>query len=211
MKTSETVIRFESGDIGRYRSPTIRAAFKSRLVNRRNYELSSAYNEAGQALRVVAGLKPTAFLSGSHGEMRDAAYAIRAAGGHARVEQFKSKRAVYFCSATIAGRVGEAFDMDALTADYRAYLRRAPKAALLDVERELRLIAARPFSAFLDFSKVEVERRYWKNPARPDPGRPGSWARCGLLLGYPVPTTVANILQDLGLGTFVRHKQVPLR
>ena len=206
METTETIIRFECGDVGRYRHPKISPAFGSRLVNRRNYELSRSYHETGQILRLIAGLKPTAFLSGSLAEMRDAAYAVRAAGGLAKVDRFKGKRTAYFCSAATAGRVWDTFDLDALATDYRAYLRRAPKSALADIERELNAIAARPFSAFLNFSKVEVERHYWNDPAKLDPGRPGSWARCGLLLGYPVQTTVAHILEDLGLGTFVRCK-----
>ena len=204
---SETVIRFDTGDVCRYRHPRIAPSFSSRMVNRKNYELSRSSDESRLALRVIAGLKPTAFLAGNRIQMHDAALAAGAAGCNFKEQRYNPKRPVYFCSVTRPGDVRDAFDLDALISDYERYLRHAPKSALLDVKEEIARVGHRPFSAYLNFGKVEVEHDYWDVPEDPGPGRPGSWARCGLLLGYPVQTTVAYILRDLGLGAFVRCEE----
>ena len=90
------------------------------------------------------------------------------------------------------GRVGERFDLGALIADYNAYFLFHPEVSAA-IEEELDKLSRRDISSFLDFRSVEAD--VWRDEKRTGP----EYARCGLLLGYPVWSTVAIIGKRLGL------------
>lgn len=176
----------------RFWHPSIAARFKSALVDPMNLTISGDSQWRRTTERVARRLKPIGFTSVTKTEMDEALETMRKSGGHACV----SREAVlgeYGAMVSIDGTVGSVFDLAALSADYEAYLAASPALAS-QVLRELERLAPMRFADF-NFDTVEVERIAGSEVKR----RPGSLARCGLLLGYPVATTAAMILADHGL------------
>jgi hypothetical protein len=93
-----------------------------------------------------------------------------------------------FCSAGIPGVVGRQLDLDALVADYRELTAEAGPLVGGQIAAELRRIGRRAFADCLSFRDVDSDLT------------PAGWARCGLLLGYPVETTAAIIGTVLRIG-----------
>jgi hypothetical protein len=171
----------------RFWHPPVAARFSSPLVDPTNLAISGDSHWRRIVERVARRLKPIGFVSGNRVEMRQALDLVRNSGGHGRITYDGERCGVVV---TIAGTVGSTFDLAALSADYETYLAAAPALAV-EVASELERLSPLFFADF-DFRGVEVEH----GPGSGDKPRPGSLARCGLLLGYPVATTAALILGD---------------
>ncbi len=174
----------------RFWHPAITARFSSPLVDPINLAISGDSHWRRTSERVARRLKAIGSVSGRRKEIEQALEVVRASGGHGRVifEGIGDKH--YGAVVTISGTVGSTFDLAALAADYQAYLAAAPALAA-EVVSELERLSPLFFGDF-DFEDVEVEFI----PGSGNKRRPGSLARCGLLLGYPVATTAALILGD---------------
>jgi hypothetical protein len=171
--------------------PHIEARFSSPLVASENLAISGDGEWQRIAGRVARRLKPIGFVDGPRQEMQKAAALVEEAGGLAYRERNKYNDARDACTLTIAGTIGGTFNLDALIADYHDYLAVDPELAT-QVEKELRRLSPLYFADFFEFGDVEV---VFVDHAR----LAGSLARCGLLLGYPIESTVALILSDYGL------------
>ncbi len=172
--------------------------FFSPMMNKRNFYAAYNMSEAEVGRRVAGYLKPIGFVSG-RGSVK-AARLVEESGGLALdtgAMRFDG-RLCRFYSLTHGGVIGKLFDLDALVNDYRAWLVES-KRAVRAIEREMRRIEVMKLEDFLDFGTCtatyaqKVGRRWKRNDG------PEAYARCGLLLGYPIQTTVALIRQDLGL------------
>jgi hypothetical protein len=180
-----TVTRCPAADEWRsitFYAPRIRARFASPMVNRQNFGFSSV--DGWCMRRVAAGRKPICFTCSYRKTWVDR---VEAAGGTVRAERVPWGRA-RLLSATLGGRIGEVFDIPALTADYDAYLADVSRGVRSAIAAELLRIASMDLTAFLEFEVTGGQRRM-----------AASLARCGLLLGYPVASTAALIRVDLGL------------
>lgn len=150
--------------------------FAHPMVNARNLYANSRMSEREIAQRVADRLKPIGFAMGR----RNAAIVAKVGG-------IANEWADGMFGLTLGGRIGEVFDLDALLADYEAWLADAPRTLGL-VEGELQYLADYDLADFADFCVIEDHKR----PIV-------TLVRCGLLLGYPVDSTVALIRQRVGL------------
>lgn len=190
----ETIVRIESdwrpdSFVLSFWHPQLRSRFSSPLVDAVNLTIAGDSGWKRTAGRVAERLKPIGFVDGELAEMEKAAALVEAAGGHSLIRRARAYGETFaFCTLTVDGVIGESFDLQALALDYHDYL--ATGTGLAEqIERELARLAPLRFSDFFAFGDVEVSSR---NGVRD----PGSLARCGLLLGYPVETTAALILSD---------------
>lgn len=180
----------------RYRYPAVQSMFDSPMHSWDNLHFVGGwqwfpYDQEGDLLveQVGRGRKPVGFAyprdPDDIGRWQSAAsqlgctFALLPSEHHARE-----------CDVGLAypGVVGGLFDLDKLCADYRAYLGAAHVHPLV-AERicdHLRGLRDRNLASFLD-----PEWDYG-NPKSPD-----DLAQVGLLLGYPVPSTVACILGEV--------------
>jgi hypothetical protein len=182
-----------------HRFPKVEPRFSSPLVNTRNLEIGGGAPADEYVDRVIEGHKPVGFASDKRPEvMRACAVRALQAGRGAQCHQHTGEGwSCWFTSASQVGPVGEHFDIDALIADYKAYLSSHPSVAEV-VAEELGRIRRSDMSSFLEFSDVEVELGL--GPKTPVIGQ---YARCGLLLGYPAWSTAALIGAQLGLSGYV--------
>jgi hypothetical protein len=173
--------RGELQEFQAYVYPRIRPRFRSQLVNQRNLQLAG--DDGWEALldRVLRRRKPVAFVDSRHPpDLKEAVRRAMAAGCPVTWSEG-------FCSAGIPGRVGRQFDLDALVADYRELTAEAGALVGAQIAAELRRVGARAFADCLSFGDVDSDLT------------PAGWARCGLLLGYPVETTAAIVGSILGI------------
>jgi hypothetical protein len=167
--------RGELQEFRAYVFPHIRPRFRSPLVNQRNWQLAGDDGWEATLDRVIRRRKPIAFVDSDHPpDMTEAVRRAMAAGCPVQWSEG-------FCSAGIPGRVGRQFDLDALVADYRELTADAGALVGAQIAAELRRVGVREFADCLSFRDVDSDLT------------PGGWARCGLLLGYPVETTAAII------------------
>jgi hypothetical protein len=167
--------RGELQEFNAYVYPRIRFRFRSSLVNQRNLQLGG--DDAWEATvdRVLRRRKPVGFVSSDNpADMVEAVGRAIAAGCPVQWSEG-------FCSAGVPGQVGRQLDLDALIADYRELTSEAGVIVGAQIAAELRRIAPRAFADCLSFTDVESDLT------------PAGWARCGLLLGYPVESTAAII------------------
>jgi hypothetical protein len=180
----------------RFVYPRIEQRFSSPLLNDRNYEISGDSDWKRLADRVAERLKPVAIVDGSSRQMRKAIAQVEEAGGHGRVYAQFNRRS-QLAGLTIAGVIGETVDLEALLDDYHDYLLHDETVSAIAVE--LDRIAPLRFSDFDDFKLVERTSLHGHGRTCAEPG---SFARCGLLFGYPVETTVSLIGRDWQLPGF---------
>ena len=102
------------------------------------------------------------------------------------VESHQWARGCYALTRSTSAVIGDQFDIAALIQDYAEWLPEAPEAAR-QIAEALTAAGGRQLRDFLNFRDVGCAMT------------PAELARSGLLLGYPVETTVALIRQDLGL------------
>lgn len=176
----------------RFWHPSVTERFSSQLVDPINLAISGDERWERITRRVARRLKPIGFIGGSRSEVEQAIALVHTSGGHGRIAYQVAGCDAFEAIITINGTVGSVFDLAALIADYQDYLAAGPRLAA-DVANELQRLSPQAFTDF-DFNRVEAE---WTST--PNQRRPGSLARCGLLLGYPVATTAALILGDHGL------------
>jgi|GEM_PF-4156159 len=176
--------------------PAITPSFSSPMCNAENLAIAGDSGWQRIASRVAAGLKPIGFVdSDDRAAVDQAARLVEKAGGTVRIKRCEG---VYFGNLGQSGTIREAFDLDALLADYVGYLAAAPD-LIPPIALELERLAPLAFTNLLDFGLVEVE---WQNRRR----LPETVVRCGLLLGYPPQTSAALILGDHGLpGGFTNY------
>lgn len=159
--------------------PKIERKFSHPAVNAENLRANGRISDRAIVARVVGGLKPVGFLDT---EDRRVTRPVEEAGGRVYAASYG------LLSVTMGGRIGELFDLAALAADYRAWLVEEKAATTLRlVLRELRKLAPMDLRDFLDFRDVGCNVT------------PRGLARSGLVLGYPVESTVALLRRDLGL------------
>jgi hypothetical protein len=164
--------------------------FSSPLLNSENLHVGCT-NTGGVLIdRVIAGLKPLAFTDDSRPEMAREV-AKRAVDAGLAVHHFcwvspSSGLPHWFTSACVLGRIGDVFDIDALRADYRVLYANCPD-YVESVESELAKIRRRDVSDYLSFSDLEVD---WLGMTSGTAHPAGEYTRTGLLLGYPVASTV---------------------
>jgi len=178
-----------------YVFPEIRGSFSSPLVNERNLEISAGGPWQVIVEQVTAGLKPVGFVDSGEDQMRAAAQQGLSSGCAVHNHRYSfndGSNPCWFTSVAQTGRVGERFDIAALIADYNAYFLFHPEVSEA-IEKELDKLSGRDISCFLDFGSVEAN--IWKDEEKTGP----EYARCGLLLGYPVWSTVAIIGKRLKL------------
>jgi hypothetical protein len=162
--------------------------FSSPLLNDENLRQGALSNSKALIGRVIAGLKPLAFTEGVDPEVeREAASLAISAGLAVHHDRWMGgSRPYWFTSAAMMGQIDDVFDLDALLADYRELYEPWPD-AVKAVKQELKKLRRSQISDYLSFSDLEVDL-----PAIMD-GRvhpAGEYARTGLLLGYPVLSTV---------------------
>jgi len=198
-KFVERTVRFDRGagpeEGHTYVFPEIREIFSSPLVNERNLEISAGGPWQVIVDQVERGFKPVGFLESGEEQMRAAAQQGLAAGCAVQNYQHSfndGSDPCWFTSVAQTGRIEELFDVASLIADYNAYFLFHPEVSEA-IERELDKIRRRDVSSFLSFRSVEAD--IWKDEKRTGP----EYARCGLLLGYPVWSTVAIIGKCLKL------------
>lgn len=190
--------RGEAQEFHAYVYPRLRhPRFRSPLVNVRNLALSG--DDAWEALlaRVLGRRKPIAFVSSwVRSDMLEAAR--RAMGAGCAVQWSPDG----LCSVGIPGVVHRELGLGAVIADYREITAAAGPEAGERIASELRRIGYRAFADCLSFGDVESD------------GSPAGYARCGLLLGYPVESTSAFIGRVLRIdgcwtGAFGRFGRPP--
>jgi hypothetical protein len=193
-------------EVSRFTFPDIDRHFKSELLNDRNYALSGGAPWRAVLGQVVDRRKPVGFVdSEDANEMRDAARLALDGGCAVRFAvvtlpcegDSEPTRRVAFCSAAIEGRVGEVFDIETLLTDYRSFLEVVEdedrrEQAWASITDKLHALADAEVPDFLEFTAVEGT--WWEGTPTP-----ADWARRGLLFGYPVETTAALMLEDLGV------------
>jgi len=180
-----------------YLFPKIQESFSSPLVNERNLEVSAGGPWQDVVRQVTNDLKPVGFVESGEGQMREAAKCGLEAGCAVQNSRyaFSSGGACWFTSVAQTGRIEERFDIESLIADYRAYFAEHPKVAEA-IGEELAKLGRFDISCYLDFSDVEADLSgVWKD----EKSAGAEYARCGLLLGYPVWSTVAVIGKTLKL------------
>lgn len=173
--------RGELQEFAAYVYPRIHVRFRSPLVNQRNLQLAG--DDGWEALldRVLKHRKPVAFLDST--DSTDLVVAVqRAMEARCPVQWSEG-----FCSVGVPGRVRSQFDLEALIADYRELTAEAGTRVGGEIAAELYRIGYREFAGCLNFEDVETDFT------------PAGYARCGLLLGYPVETTAAMMGRLLGI------------
>jgi hypothetical protein len=193
--TSQTLC-FEGNYEEQYTFPEIKEAFFSPMVDTRNLVLGRTAGDPEIIQRVNKKLKPVGFIDSRNPElMRVAAQESLAAGCAVKHYQYVGDDwSCWFTSASQTGRIRDQFDLDALISDYRAYFGEGETYEA--IHKELTRIGRQDISCFLSFSDVEADlfsiQGQNKNPG-------AEYARCGLLLGYPVWSTVSIIGKHLKL------------
>ena len=195
-----------------------RPRFQSPMVNIRNKEISeSSHRDREVCERVAARLKPMAVQHATRSTMEEMCRTVVRSGGAASVcLGYDPGTDHRLFMVAVDGVIDQTFDLDALRDDYDDYLSDAPGDLRKEIREELDRLAPMRFADLLDWYDVEVEFlrprvvsfEVWlkEQPVPAWPVRcPGSLARCGLLLGYPIETTDALIRQDQGLkpGSYV--------
>ena len=149
------------------------------LLNSRNLELGHGKYPDELFSRVLDGIKPVGFLDSRQKEVIDGfEVRARAAGLAFFRRDFGIAANVWFLSVAIDGVIREVLDVSAVVATY-------VDAGLPDditalVVAELARIAPLRFDDFLKFDDCEA-----------DPTTIHEYARTGLLLGYPLESTIA--------------------
>jgi hypothetical protein len=188
-----------------YRFPHIESQFSSALLNTRNLELSAGGPWQNLIHQVTSQQKPVGFVDSSRQkEMQEAAETAIKAGCAALHYRYCFSAGdgspAWFTSAACVGRISKMFDIDFLIADYNAYFLSEPKIAE-EIEIELDKIKRFDISTFLEFSKVEANISLASSKEK---SVAPEYARCGLLLGYPVWSTasvIGNMLKLPGYKT----------
>jgi hypothetical protein len=169
--------------------------FTSPLLNDENLRLSGSTSGPALAERVFSGLKPLAFTD-SRDREQQVAVATRAleAGFSVQCSSWAfDTHTHWFTSVATPGRVCDVFDLDALLSDYRLLCADIPGAPGA-IEVELERLYFRSISCFLPFEVVEADvPGIWDGTVHPA----GEYARTGLLLGYPVASTVEIIKSSM--------------
>lgn len=164
----------------RFYFPRITPRFSSPMVRVENLWANYTASDRTILAWVGNGLKPTGYLN------RLRCLTLAPEGLVLRVWAGWWPRSPAMVGITMqTDRVRDVFDLDALASDYSAYLADAPSAAVAEVHAAIRRLAPKRFTDLLDFGLVG----YLKRPA--------DYVRAGLLLGYPVGSTVAILRQDL--------------
>jgi len=171
--------------------------FSSPLVNDHNLYLAQGNDWREMVKQIVAKKKPIGFMDSHSGkEMKEAASSLIEAGHAVHCYRYSFSDGAdpcWFVSGSQVGRISEMFDIDALIFDYSSYFSGKPE-VVTAIETELKKIGRFDLSYFLNFKDVEIDypaiRDKEKNVA-------GEYARCGLLLGYPVESTMAIITKYL--------------
>lgn len=176
--------------------PDVPLTFSSPMVSPENLIVGSR-DDAGTIRRVVKGRKPIGFTCSGR---RAWAERVQRVGGVCTIRQATGGRALLL-SATLGGVARDLFDLDALIADYTAIYADASADVMRSVEREVSRIAPMDLRDLCEFRKVDA---CWYGS-----DMPGSAARCGLLLGYPIESTAAMVRLYLGLPGGVLRNDEP--
>jgi len=190
-----------------YRFPKIQSSFSSPLVAERNLEISDGCPWQWIVERVASGLKPVGFVECGEQEMREAALqgiAANCAVLNDRRVFDDGSDACWFTAVSQTGRIEECLDIEALSADYQAYFADYPEVSA-DIDQELMEVGRLDISCFLDYHAAVVDFPGIQEKEK-DVG--AEFARCGLLLGYPVWSTAALIGTYLQLPEYATNALV---
>ncbi len=168
--------------------------FCSAMLNDENLRLGRSSDGGALVDRVIAGLKPLAFVDS--GDERLLGWVERARENGLLVDHFadwRGTRPWWLAAVAIPGRIGELFDLDALLGDYQCRYD-GWTGAFDSVADEIERLRGRDMSDYLSFAAAEVDlgsiMEGTRHPA-------GEYARTGLLLGYPVATTIDVVRSSL--------------
>lgn len=177
-----------------YKYPSVETTFTSPMLSWENLQFAWPWGSLPRrnerlVAQVLAGKKPVGFAyPDSDTSITPWREQAQQAGCHLRT--LPSRRSAPFdVGVACDGNVGGLFDLDSLIADYRAYLTagRMPQVIIDRVEARLQSLRNRSLESFLDPA--------WNYSM---PKVPEDHPQTGLLLGYPVASTVACML---GLAT----------
>lgn len=175
-----------------YKYPIIDRTFQSPLVNDHNLNLGGGWGWPGKKeseclTRVMSGKKPIGFYHFKD----DESITEYCESGFPYVILKDTDLGTNTLGLSIKGTFSENFDMDALINDYYQYLKKSVKEFELlkyiteIIGEELEFVKNHNVSDFLNFD--------YGNPNK----SPEYDCLTGLILGYPIETTVSLILQDI--------------